>query len=114
MDGRMRTQVIHDIRLAPLCRVGGGDRGGPDAAGVQQQVVDLARAQLGQRLLRERPHIAQVAQLERQQAQAVLAGVVGEPVERALQARRVPGAEDELVGLGLLQELLDGFKPLLG
>lgn len=107
-----RTQVVHDIRLAPL----GPERAFPigtlDEHRVEQQVVDLVLTQTLQCLLGERADILHVRQLERQHRQAVARGIELELVIGRLRARCVARAEDDLVRLSLREELLDGFEAL--
>lgn len=113
LEGFILTEVIDDHGFTPL---------GPmrprlirvlPQRSIQQQVVNLLLAELLERLLREALHILQVGQLEREDVDlvsllVVLDLLVGFP--GGLDAAR---AEDDAVGLGLLEELLDGLETLV-
>ena len=108
------TVMVHDQRLAPLGTVRPGLVRRVGDGGIEHEIVDLICSQLLQRLPREPPHVAQAGQLERADGDGVGDAVVVEGGVGGLGALGVAGAEDEAVGLGLLEELLAGFEALEG
>lgn len=106
------TQMVNNVRLAPLGPARPGLFGAVADASVEQQVVDLGPSQLRQRPLGKRLDTLEVQQVEREDAHGVRRGVILDGVVGRLRGGGVPGAEDDPVGLGLLEELLDGFEAL--
>lgn len=80
---------------------------------IQQQVVNFVAANLLQHLLRKGLDRPQVRELQRQHRHGVARAVVAQGVVGGDGALGVARAEDDFVGLGLLEEeLLDGFEAL--
>lgn len=106
--------MIDDVRVAPLRAVRAGPVVGLASHGrIEHQVVDRALAQILERLLSEGLDRLQVGQLHRENGQGMRAVVVLELVEGRLGRLGVPGSEDDLVRLGLPQQLLDELEPLV-
>ena len=80
--------------------------------GVQQQIVDLVLTELLQRPLGKRLDALEIVELTLHDIDGVGRAVELESVIVLLGSLRVPGAEDDLVGLSLLEELLDSFEAL--
>lgn len=104
--------MVHDVALTPLAaktilllgRVADGS--------VQEQVVDLCSAELGQDLRTERLDLLQVAQVQRQDGYRVVGTDIVDSVVRLLCAGDISRAEDNPVRLRLSEELADGFEAL--
>lgn len=105
--------MVHDERLAPLGPVRAGLLRAVADARVEKQVVQPVITQLRTRLAGEGADAAQVAELEGQDVEGVGLAVEGEGVVGLAGALGVARAEDDPVGLGLLEELLDGLEALL-
>lgn len=106
--------MVDQVRVAPARRSRARRIVVARHARIEQQVVDGVLPQLLQGLLRKGLDRVQVGQLEGQDGQAVPGAVVLELIVGGLRALRVAGAEDELVGLGLGEQLLDQLEALLG
>lgn len=105
--------VVHNKRLAPFATVGTGLLSAIGDTGVEKEVVDGVLADLGEGLFGEGLDVAQVVELQGQDGERVGGAVKGEGVVGLLGALGVAGAEDDAVGLGLLEELADGFEALV-
>lgn len=62
----------------------------------------------------ERAGVSEIGEFEGEDGQVVFGFVVGETVEGGLGAGDVACAEEEGVGLGVGEELFDGFEALWG
>lgn len=76
---------------------------------VQHKIVNLVLPKLLERITGKALHISEVRELERQDGDLVGVLVVVEAAVGFLGGFDVTGAENDAVGLGLLQELLDGL-----
>lgn len=108
----LRTEMVHDVRLAPLGAIRPRLLSTVANSSIQQQVVDLALAQLGQRLLRKRLDALEIRQVQRQHGHAADSTVELQAIVRSLSARRVASAKDDFIRLRLLEQLLNGFEAL--
>ena len=104
--------MVDNEGLAPLGAMRARLLGAVADGRVEQHVVDLVLPELLERLPSEGLDVAQVVELERQHGDGVGVAVVGESVVGLLGALRVAGAEDDSIGLGLLEELADGLEAL--
>lgn len=108
--GRRLTKVVDDSSLAPARAVRAGPLGALNHARVEQEVVDgvdLFEGLAGKGLDR-----AQVGEVEGQDGERVGGAVELEAVIGGGGGGGVARAEDDPVGLGLLEELLDGLEAL--
>lgn len=78
----------------------------------EEEVVNLVGTDLGEGVGGERFDGLEIVQLQRQDAQRVQGAIVFERVKSILSALEVTGTNNDLVGLGLLKELLDHLKAL--
>ena len=107
----MLTEVVDDIGLRPLRPIRSRRASSLRHCSIQEKVVDLVLAEFVQGLLCKAFHALEIGKVERQQRHAVL-GIVIESVIGCLGRLGVSDAEDEFVGLRLLQQLLDCLEAL--
>lgn len=103
--------MVDDVRLAPLRSLDGAVRS-LDHARVQEEEIKLVITKVVKRLLSKRLDALEVGQLQGQECQAVLGGVVLELVEGLLRPCRISCSENEPIGFCLCEELLDQLKSL--
>lgn len=118
-EDKKLTNVIHQQRLTPLRSQNPRLIRRPPNPRIQQQIIHLSLAQLLQRLLCKRLDRVEVIELTRENshrasAATAAAGLgVGEGIVGLLGSGGVAGAEEDVVGLGLLgEEALYCFKAL--
>lgn len=104
--------MVNNVSIAPFRSVRARPISIVECTGSQEQIIDFIRTQLGEGLLNEYLHTAQILQVKWQNMNGVLGGVEGERVVRSLGSLRVSGTDDETVRLGLFKQLLDCFKSL--
>lgn len=104
--------MVYDERLAPLGAVWPWLVCAFADTSTEEEVVNLARADLGEGFGGERFDGLKIVQLERQDAERVHGAIVFERVKSILSALEVTGTNNDLVRLGLLEELLDHLKAL--
>lgn len=105
--------VVHNDRLAPLAAVRTGVLGAIADAGVKKEVINGVLADLGKGLFGKGLNVAQVVELQGQDSEGVGGAVEGEGVVGLLGCLGVAGTKNDAVGLGLLEELADGFEALV-
>lgn len=105
--------MVHNVSLTPLGSMRPRPLGTIAYARVEKQVVNLALTKLLQRLLSKRLDSLQVRQFKRQDGHAIGRPVILQLVVGPLRVLDVSRSEDDLVRLGLLEKLLDGFQTLM-
>lgn len=80
---------------------------------IEEKVVNWILTDLGEGLFGEGLDVAQVVELQGQDRDGVGGAVEAERVVGFLGALGVAGAENDAVGLGLLEELTDGLEALV-
>ena len=112
MQSRILTGMVHNQRLAPLGPIRRRQRRILGQSRIHIQVVNLVLAQNPKRLTRKHLDGVEVGQLEGQHAHGAGGAIEVEGVDGGGGGLRVPCTEDDSVGLGLLEELFEGFEAL--
>lgn len=107
-----RTEVVHDIWLAPPGSVRSRGHSGFDHTRIEKEIIQLGLANRLESFLGKRFDVSQIRKLQRQHRQAVRCGVKCQVVVRPLGSLGVAGAQDEFVRFGFCEKLLYQLETL--
>lgn len=99
------TQMVHHITLTPLRTVGPGPLSAVQRSSSEVKEVNAVRSQLGECLLCEELHTSQAQEIKGNDSDGMLGLVVSKIIVGRLNLFGVSSTEDEVVRLGLLQQL---------
>lgn len=104
--------MVNYISRAPLRSIRTGAFALVQSAGAEEEISQLLGTQPGKDICCERLHTLQRQEVEWVNGDRMLGSVIVEAIVSSLNLGRVPRAQDEIVRLGLLKQLLDCFKAL--